>query len=723
MESATDRKVTLGPGVLVEAPLLLVLVLAPLLLGYMGQPLPGLWIDGLVWAALGLRLLVPGLPPLRAPRASWLVVLLPAWAALSFFTSVNRGATLLAFAELATLTAVLWLCADSASRGGAPRVLGALLLGTFLVGAMGMQEWGLHARAGDTGYRVFGPFTNQNFFAGYLVPPLVLALGLSFRLPEAFRTSTWLVVLGLLTATLTGAVMASGSRGGLVALAGGVGALVLFGAARGPLRRKESWGRFGLLLVILGVVVAALSGAVRSRLEAMTGVRSLPPELCPQQAESQANRSTEFRKKTWEGTLAMGLKRPVLGWGAGSFETAYAPHAKVDYTRHAHSTYLQLLADLGLPGLLIWLSLLGCALLFLLKAPPEWYWAPGVAGALAAGSLHGVFDSLLFIPAVAVAAFALLGLALRPPQELAERMDAGARPAARSRTTARQIPHLPRPVLLGIAAAGLLMCLVLAYGRSMLEMARGELAQQQYAQAEEHLNTARGVLPWDHEVADAQRRAYLYQGKIEKAAEAAQRSINLAPERPPGYYFLGLIREEAERNPNLALLQYDLGLRHAPNEVRLLTAKAKVAERLGDRDTALAAYRKIAEIEDSDIGRLRAVNEHVDYRYAKARMWLAQDALSRGDAMEAHEQRRRAACTLAERRAFFDAMPVIYRADDFHPALERDLRLQEARLWSQLAEDFRARGDNAVSALAEKQADAARESIDGLRALFEQFGS
>jgi tetratricopeptide (TPR) repeat protein len=654
------------------------------------------------------------------------VVALPALAALSILTSANRGATVIAFAGLASYTAVLWLCADSASRGGAGRVLGALLLGALIAGGMGLQEWGLHARSGDTGWRAVGPFTNQNFFAGYLVPPLLVAFGLSFRVPEAFRTSTWMLALGILTAALTGAVMVSGSRGGLVALGAGLAALAVLGIARGPLRSRESWGRLAVLLVVLGIVVTALFGAVRNRLAVMTGTGSLPPELCQQASQSQAGQSAAFRKKTWQASAAMGLKRPLLGWGAGSFDTAFAPHAIADYTRHAHSNYLQLLAELGLPGALVWVALLGCAVVPLLKGPKDWSWAPGVGAALVAGAVHGVFDSLLYVPAIALSTFGLLGLALRPSEELARRMDTAAAPAGRRRGASpgpRPMARLPRGVLLGIAAAGVALCVLLAFGRSMLESAQAELGQRQYAEAEEHLRTAQALLPWDHEVADTQRRVFLYQGKTEEAAAAAQRAINLAPERPPGYYFLGLIREEAQNNPVLALLQYEQGLKHAPNEVRLLMARARVAERLGERDMALESYRKVAAVEDSDVGKLRALNEVVNYRFARARMRLAQDAQSRGNADEAHAQRRRAACLLAERRTFFDAAPLMYRSDgDFNPGTERELRLQEAQLWSQLGEDFRARRDNRLAALAEEQAAKARESMEGLRALFEQFG-
>ena len=50
----------------------------------------------------------------------------------------------------------------------------------------------------------------------------------------------------------------------------------------------------------------------------------------------------------------MGAKRPVLGWGAGSFDTTFAPHAIAGFTRHAHNSYLQLFAEEGFLAPVLW---------------------------------------------------------------------------------------------------------------------------------------------------------------------------------------------------------------------------------------------------------------------------------------------------------------------------------------------------------------------------------
>lgn len=705
---------------LVESPLLAALVAAPLVVGYLEMPLPTLWFSCLVWIALGVRVLAPGLPPLRAPRASWLVVGLPAVAALSFLTSANRGATLITFALFATYAAVTWLAADTVSRGGAPRLLAALLLGGLIVAGLGLQEWGLHARQGDLGWRAFGPFTNQNFFAGYLVPTLLLALGLSFTAPAAFRTSTWMLALGLLTAALTGALMVSGSRGGLLSLGAGMIALVVYGAARKALRDRAAWGRFAVLLVVLGIVVAALFGAVRNRFAAMGGAQQLPAELCPRVATSQAGNSNAFRIKTWEATAVMGLKRPLLGWGAGSFDTAFAPHQIAGFTRHAHNTPLQLLAETGLPGALLWLALPAFALLLLFRVPAPWFWAPAIGAALVAAAVHTQFDSLYYVPAIGLLWSVLLGMALAPDPDLAARMDESARaiPGMR-RASPRRMPRLPHKALVGVAAAGLLLCVVLGTGRLYLEQARGLMAERKFSEAVEALSAAQGLLPWDHEVADVQRDAYLYVGRPDDAVAAARRSLELTPERPPSHFYLGQVREGL-REDAVARDQYALGLEKAPKEIRLLAAHARISERMGDRGAALEDYRKMVELEESPVGQLRALNEVLDYRFARARMELARAAT---DPEEAFQHRKKAACFLAERRELFQAMPAAYQSvGDFQLSTERELRTQEAELWEQVAEEFRRRGDNRLAELSVEQAERARTNLETVEKIFADAG-
>jgi tetratricopeptide (TPR) repeat protein len=246
------------------------------------------------------------------------------------------------------------------------------------------------------------------------------------------------------------------------------------------------------------------------------------------------------------------------------------------------------------------------------------------------------------------------------------------------------------------------------------------LAERRWQEAADTLGTAQALLPWDHKVADLQRVTYTYLGRPDAAVAAAQRALRLAPERPPSYYFLGRLREDMEDNPHLALAQYGVGLEHAPNEVQLLTAQARVQERLGDRTAALETYRRIVAVEESLVGQLPALAEVKEHRFARARAELARDAEARGEAETAFRHRRAAACLLAERRRLLLASPAAYRSvGDFNRQEERELRRLEAALWREVAPGFRARGEGALADLALTEALAA-EDTTALEALFDE---
>jgi O-antigen ligase len=706
--AGTSARGPLVNPTLAALPALLALFAAPLLLGYQ-DPLPALAAAAAVWLAVLLRSALPGQPPLAPPRGRLLTVALPVLAALSLFGSANRGATVLTVLVFASQAGLLWLTADLAARGLADRVCAAVLAGALISAGLGLQEWGLHARAGDLGWRAFGPFTNQNFYAGYLAPVLLLTLGLAVCPPEGFRPAMWLLALGLVAAALGAAVMVSGSRGGLLALgAGGAGLLVL-GLRQGVLRQGWAWGRLAVLGVVLAVVCAALFGSVQRRYAAMAGTAA-PSELCPAPPRSEAGQSSAFRVATWRGAWNMGRARPVLGWGAGTFETAFAGHAVAGFTRHAHSTYLQLWAELGGLGALAWLALLLLAARETLRREVE-LWRMAAGAALATAAAHNLFDSLAYVPAIGLLLAALLGLCLagEPPP---------AAPAAKGRKG--QPPGARRPAPAAVLAALLLAAsLWHAAGRAQVGRVEPLLAQRQWQEAADALAAAQTLLPWDHQVADLQRVAFTYLGRPQEALAAAQRALRLTPERPPAYYFLGRLREEVDDNPTLALAQYDVGLEHAPNEVQLLAARARVLERTGDRTRALEAYRRIVEVEESPVGQLPALAEVKDHRFARARAILAQDLRRRGSVDEAFRHQRAAACLLSERRALFVASPAAYQSvGEFSRQNELDLRRLEAGLWRELAPEFRRRGEPRLADLAEAEAHRAESDTEALDRIF-----
>jgi tetratricopeptide (TPR) repeat protein len=242
--------------------------------------------------------------------------------------------------------------------------------------------------------------------------------------------------------------------------------------------------------------------------------------------------------------------------------------------------------------------------------------------------------------------------------------------------------------------------------------------------AGETLHTAQFLLPWDHQIADARRLNALRTGRWDEATEAARRAIRLAPYRPASFLFMGNIWRTRGGHEYLvqAAQWYHLGLNNVPNDLQLLFAYAGVREEMGDRAEAVTAYRRIADLEDSPVGQVRALNEVLDYRFARARMALAQ---AEPDPEAASKHRTRAACLLARRRLLFERGPGGYRAvgdwDPRMPANEEQLRYEERTLWQRLAQEYRERRENRLAELAERQAEESVGSLEHLERINRQF--
>jgi O-antigen ligase len=94
------------------------------------------------------------------------------------------------------------------------------------------------------------------------------------------------------------------------------------------------------------------------------------------------------------------------------FKTA-APVNTVDF---AHNDYLQMTAELGIPGVLLLAALVvmvvGRTLTVVFRAPksPHWYLACGLLGSFCAIAVHSLADFNLYVPANALAFAWLAGL-------------------------------------------------------------------------------------------------------------------------------------------------------------------------------------------------------------------------------------------------------------------------------------------------------------------------
>ena len=310
--------------------------------------------------------------------------------------------------------------------------------------------WGL-AQAGPMGIgraRAFfeTPATYAAVLNLLLVPLLALALAGRARMP--------LLAIGAL---LAAAVFASTSRGGLVALAAGLGVAIVLALRGATLSRRGAY-------LALGVIAAGwlLATAVRW-VPVEEGDREAPPP-----AESRAG-SSLMRLELYELSWQAWRERPIAGTGYLTFRHVFergrdrAPSFEVSSeTWFAHNDYLQTLQELGPLGLAGLLALVALPLLLAYRRMPAMPEARRVGTVAAAAGLttmacHALVDFPFYIPACLLLYGALLGALDR---RIGEEVTASAVPgrrapwvrAARTAAAVLLIALLLRPVLAEAAA-------------------------------------------------------------------------------------------------------------------------------------------------------------------------------------------------------------------------------------------------------------------------------
>ena len=259
----------------------------------------------------------------------------------------------------------------------------------------------------EQGGWVYGPYVNHNHYAGLMemLTPFLLVLAAT-RFTHGNRK---LVVSGI-AALMAGTTFLSGSRGGMLAF---VMQAVLLVVLLRP--RQENWRQHA----ILGVCVALVIGFL-----VWIGGNEFTKRLASIQSETQQELSGGTRISIDRDCLRMWWARPLLGWGLGTFPTAY-PQFRSFYTNffvnEAHNDYLQLLTETGLVGF-------GIAVWFLVitfrraRAKLD-NWTESVSGALTVAALlgcvgilvHSFLDFNLQVPANAALFYVLCAVAAGNP--------------------------------------------------------------------------------------------------------------------------------------------------------------------------------------------------------------------------------------------------------------------------------------------------------------------
>jgi len=413
--------VALAPAEAQDRPTSPVVYLLGLLLGLL--PLVPHTMSGLstaamilgVWSLAGLALLLRfarGDFEWRAPSALLPLAFLLLIVAAAAVQSLAPAASLRNLVIWLTAGLLFWLVADQVrtSRDA------AVLLGPVLAGAMLMTLWALYQvvrppqveeswvdpeQAGEV-IRVFASMGNPNYLAEYMTLFLPPAIGLWLQNPRRQLPLALPVAMMLLTLLLTG------SRGGWLATAGGLGLFVLL-----RFRRWTVFLAFGALALIL-----MAPDAILARLMS---------------AFSLEDTSNLYRVNIWIGVLAMLRRYWVLGVGAGAeaFAKGYQDFMlAAARAAHAHNVPLQIFAEMGIFGLVavLWALLAALRRPFVVGGDPRSsYILAAVPCALTGLLVHGLVDYVWYNPKILFAFWALAGLGAG--LAAGHRPDAGPAPA------------------------------------------------------------------------------------------------------------------------------------------------------------------------------------------------------------------------------------------------------------------------------------------------------
>lgn len=229
----------------------------------------------------------------------------------------------------------------------------------------------------DLKMRVFSTLENPNLLAGFLVIMMAVAAGMGYRAKE----NGYKVVLTLLLAALGGCLLLTYSRGAWISLLAVIGVYAML------CNRKILW-----LLLLVPVVLFFTHDAVLERILSIV---------------NPTDTSSTLRLALWESTIAMITDNPFLGIGWGAYWMVYPDYdffvqnANVKIF-HAHNMYLNIAAEIGIPGCLAFFAViyghLRLALSALKEAASGWVGGMllGLIAAMGGILINGFTDYVLF---------------------------------------------------------------------------------------------------------------------------------------------------------------------------------------------------------------------------------------------------------------------------------------------------------------------------------------
>jgi O-antigen ligase len=286
----------------------------------------------------------------------------------------------------------------------------------------------------------FGSIQNSNDYAAHLI------LIVPFLLWAALSAKSFLFRLVAMLGVAYGCylIVASGSRGGFIALVTGVAAMLVMGTSR-----QRMVGLF---------TSAAMLFAAIALVPPQTFQRILSLSEDNSSATSEALQSSRIRKQLLQDSMMFAITHPLLGLGPGRFSEIEGLSRKVDgqvgLYFEAHNSFMTVASECGTPALICYVAGIVSSILLLNRIRRKVADDPDAADvrnavscmktaiiAYCVATFFVNFAYFFYLPALSGLITAMAAAFLDP-----ERQNAGTQiPVASSRMTPRFAPPVPLP--------------------------------------------------------------------------------------------------------------------------------------------------------------------------------------------------------------------------------------------------------------------------------------
>lgn len=301
-------------------------------------------------------------------------------------------------------------------------VVGALLTAGLIEGGYGIYQWfiGVEPLANwedpeteNPLTRVYSTLMNPNLLGGYLLPifPLAVVAAIVWKHPGRFLAAATALVAPI-------CIWFTYSRGAFLGLAATVMTFLVLGLSLSWPKIKAS----RKLQLGVGLGLAAVFGAVVLRIATNPALQTRIASIFTLRGHS----SNSFRMNVWMGVWDMIQHNWLWGIGVGNaaFRKMYSLFMISGFEAlGAYNVFLEVWAELGIFGLLIFLWLLvafvGRALYTFWRGAGEArWWAAAIVAALVGTFVLGMVDTVFYRPAVQLQFWLLLAMivALAPKE-------------------------------------------------------------------------------------------------------------------------------------------------------------------------------------------------------------------------------------------------------------------------------------------------------------------